>query len=115
MLKKSGLRFEGEADFFPTADLYLFTYGRIEAQRFRLRRGLPPYERVYGFRSEMAALQELQQIVGDQEILSLELSNEAYYHGDTALCSFGANRQSLLAYFNALTIPSAERLIPGCN
>ncbi len=103
-------RFEGEADFFPVANLYLFTYGRIKAQRFRLRRGLPPYERVYGFRSEMAALRELQQIVGDKEILPLELSNEAYYHGDTALCSFGANRQFLLTYLDALTKPSVEQL-----
>ena len=43
-------RFEGEADFFPAGKRYLFTYGRIEAQRFRFRLGMPPYERVYGFR-----------------------------------------------------------------
>jgi N-dimethylarginine dimethylaminohydrolase len=103
-------RFEGEADFFPVADLYLFTYGRIEAQRFRLRLGMPPYERVYGFRSEIAALKELQRIVGNREILPLELGNEAYYHGDTALCSFGPSRQFLLGYLEALTRPAAERL-----
>lgn len=103
-------RFEGEADFFPVADWYLFTYGRIEVQRFRLRLGVPPYERVYGLRSEIAALGELQRVVGDKEILPLELCNEAYYHGDTALCSFGASRQFLLAYLEALTKPAAERL-----
>jgi len=103
-------RFEGEADFFPVGDLYIFTYGRIETQRFRLRLGIPPYERVYGFRSEIAALEELQPIVGNREILPLELGNEAYYHGDTALCSFGPTRQFLLAYLEALTQPSAGRL-----
>jgi N-dimethylarginine dimethylaminohydrolase len=35
--------FEGEADFFPVGQRYLFTYGRMETQRFRLRVGIPPY------------------------------------------------------------------------
>ena len=103
-------RFEGEADFFPVGDLHIFTHGRIETQRFRLRLGVPPYERVYGFRSETAALKELQRIVGNREILPLELGNEAYYHGDTVLCSFGENRQFLLAYLEALTRSSTEQL-----
>lgn len=103
-------RFEGEADFFPVGNHYLFTYGRVEAQRFRFRFGLPPYERVYGFRSEMGALTELQQVVGDSEIVALELCNEAYYHGDTALCAFGLNRQIVLAYLEALTPAARSRL-----
>lgn len=103
-------RFEGEADFFPVGDRYLFTYGRIESQRFRLRVGLPPYERVYGFRSEVSALDELQQIVGERGVLPLELRNEAYYHGDTLLCAFGPNLRFLLAYLPALTPESVTRL-----
>ncbi|HXG19341.1 MAG TPA: arginine deiminase-related protein [Methylomirabilota bacterium] len=105
-------RFEGEADFFPVGSRYLFTYGRVETQRFRLRFGVPPYERVYGFRSEEGALAELQAIVGEREIIPLELCNEAYYHGDTALCAFGPERRFLLAYLEALTPASRARLVP---
>jgi len=103
-------RFEGEADFFPVGSRYFFTYGRVETQRFRLRLGLPPYERVYGFRSEIGALTELQQTVGDQEIIPLELCNEAYYHGDTALCACGPERQVVLAYLEALMPEARMRL-----
>jgi N-dimethylarginine dimethylaminohydrolase len=103
-------RFEGEADFFPFADRYLFTYGRVERQRFRLRWGIPPYERVYGFRSERGASAELKHIVAGKEIVPLELCNEAHYHGDTVLCAFGSERQFLLAYLEALTPLAVERL-----
>jgi N-dimethylarginine dimethylaminohydrolase len=103
-------RCEGEADFFPVGQRYLFTYGRVEAQRFRLRFGLPPYERVYGFRSEKGALAELQQVVGDREIIPLELRDEAYYHGDTALCACGPERCFLLVYLEALVPTAAEQL-----
>jgi N-dimethylarginine dimethylaminohydrolase len=105
-------RFEGEADFFPVGSRYLFTYGRVETQRFRLRFGVPPYARVYGFRSERGALAELQAIAGEKEIVPLELCNEAYYHGDTALCAFGPERRFLLAYLDALTPESRARLVP---
>src|SRR5713226_1934540 len=103
-------RFEGEADFFPVGGRYLFTYGRVEVQRFRFRLGIPPYERVYGFRSEISALPELQQFVTDTEVVSLELRDEAYYHGDTALCAFGPERRFLLAYLDALMPAAADRL-----
>lgn len=103
-------RFEGEADFFPVGERYLFTYGQVEAQRFRLRWGMPPYERVYGFRSEIGALAELQQIATDKEIVPLELCDEAYYHGDTTLCAFGPQRRFLLAYIKALKPSAVERL-----
>jgi N-dimethylarginine dimethylaminohydrolase len=103
-------RFEGEADFFPVGRRYVFTYGRVEAQRFRFRLGIPPYERVYGFRSEIGALTELQQIADEKEIVPLELRDEAYYHGDTALCTFGPERRFLLAYLDALMPAAVERL-----
>jgi N-dimethylarginine dimethylaminohydrolase len=103
-------RFEGEADFFPVGNRYVFTYGRVETQRFRLRWGLPPYQRVYGFRSEIGALTELQQIVTPTEVVPLELCDEAYYHGDTVLCAFGPEREFLLAYLEALMPRSAQRL-----
>jgi N-dimethylarginine dimethylaminohydrolase len=108
--KRLQARFEGEADFFPVGNRYLFTYGRMETQRFRLRLGIPPYERVYGFRSEIGALAELQQIAAGKEVLALELRDEAYYHGDTTLCAFGPERRFLLAYLEALMPLAAQRL-----
>jgi N-dimethylarginine dimethylaminohydrolase len=96
-------RFEGEADFFPAGRFMLFTYGTIERQRFVPRLGLPPWRRIYGFRSEAAALSELASIATGREILPLELCLEAHYHGDTVLCSFGPQREYLLAYLEGLT------------
>ncbi len=104
-------RFEGEADFFPVGDdLFLFTYGALERQRFVPRWGIPPYERRYGFRSERAALKEISALVPDREVLPLELRLEAFYHGDTCLAAFGANRGMVLAYLEALTPDSQRRL-----
>jgi N-dimethylarginine dimethylaminohydrolase len=103
-------RFEGEADFFPAASLMLFTHGVIERQRFVPCFGIPPWKRVYGFRSETAALDELRLIVGERPVLELELCLEAHYHGDTVLCSFGAEREFLLAYMTGLTVPSQQRV-----
>jgi N-dimethylarginine dimethylaminohydrolase len=103
-------RFEGEADFFPVGQRYLFTYGRVETQRFRLRLGIPPYERVYGFRSEIGALEELRKLAVEKEIIPLELCEEAYYHGDTVLCAFGPQRQFLLAYLEGLMPVAVEHL-----
>jgi N-dimethylarginine dimethylaminohydrolase len=103
-------RFEGEADFFPAGSFMLFTHGVIERQRFVPCFGIPPWKRVYGFRSETAALDELRFIVGDSPVLELELGLEAHYHGDTVLCSFGAEREFLLAYMAGLTMQSRERM-----
>jgi len=103
-------RFEGEADFFPAGSFMLFTRGVIERQRFVPRFGIPPWKRVYGFRSETAALDELRLIAGERPVLELELCLEAHYHGDTVLCSFGAEREFLLAYMAGLTTQSRARL-----
>lgn len=103
-------RFEGEADFFPAGRFMLFTHGRIERQRFAPRMGIPPWRRIYGFRSERGALDELARAVNGRPIIALELCLEAHYHGDTVLCSFGPAREFLLAYMPGLTAPSRERL-----
>jgi arginine dihydrolase len=103
-------RFEGEADFFPAAGFMLFTHGRVERQRFVPRIGIPPWRRVYGFRSDSSAAEELARAVNHRPIHSLELRLEAHYHGDTVLCSFGPRREYLLAYMEGLTAPSRERL-----
>jgi N-dimethylarginine dimethylaminohydrolase len=105
-----GPRFEGEADFFPAGGFMIFTHGRVERQRFVPRFGLPPWRRVYGFRSELAALEELREIVAGRPILPVELILEAHYHGDTALCSFGPEREFLLAYLEGLSPESRDRL-----
>ena len=104
-------RFEGEADFFPAGGYMIFTYGRIERQRFVPRLGIPPWKRIYGFRSEASALTELERIASDRPILALELCLEAYYHGDTLLCSFGPERKFLMAYMEGLTAESRARLL----
>ena len=96
-------RFEGEADLFPAADLYLFTHGALRRQRFVPRLGWPPWRRIYGFRSEPLALDEIEAIRRlESVVLRAELTDERYYHGDTCLCSFGPKRAALLAYLPAL-------------
>jgi N-dimethylarginine dimethylaminohydrolase len=103
-------RFEGEADFIPAGDYLLFTHGRIERQRFVLSFGLPPWKRIYGFRSDLRALDELTKIAATHTILPLELCLEAHYHGDTVLCSFGRKREFLIAYIEGLAPTSRETL-----
>ncbi len=96
-------RFEGEADFFPVAGHHVFTYGRLENQRFVPAWGIPPWKRVYGFRSDRRVEPLLRAIVDPRPILEIELLVEAHYHGDTALCAFGPDRKHLLAYHAAIT------------
>ena len=103
-------RFEGEADFFPAGKFMLFTYGVVERQRFAPRLGIPPWKRIYGFRSTQNALTELRKIAGERAILPLELALEAHYHGDTVLCSFGPRPEFLLAYLDGLGPLSRDRL-----
>lgn len=105
-------RFEGEADFFPAGHYMLFTYGGIERQRFVPRLGWPPWKRVYGFRSEIGALDELRAITSGHELIPIRLCRETHYHGDTVLCSFGPGRKFLMAYMEALA-PEAGSALRG--
>ena len=43
------------------------------------------------------------------EFIDLELMQESHYHGDTVFCSFGENREHLLAYLEGLTPESRDR------
>jgi N-dimethylarginine dimethylaminohydrolase len=95
-------RFEGEADFFPAGDLHLLTHGRVEKQRFVPALSIPPWKRVYGFRTDVRVRQVIEQCVAPREILEIPLVLEAHYHGDTALCAFGTGRRHLLAYREAI-------------
>ncbi len=104
-------RFEGEADFFPVGDVYLFTCGRLEKQRFVPALGFPPWKRVYGFRSDARLEPRLGEIVAPKPVHRFELVLEAHYHGDTALCAFGARREHLLAYRAALAPEQWPRLV----
>jgi len=104
------LRFEGEADFFPAGDFYLLTHGRIERQRFVPALGIPPWRRVYGFRTDERVEPTLGRIVQPRPVLRLELVLEAHYHGDTALCAFGPGRRHLLVYKRALAPASLALL-----
>ncbi len=91
-------RFEGEADFFPAGDVHLLTHGRVQAQRFVPTWGIPPWKRVYGFRTDVGVEPTLHSAIGDRPILRIPLTLEAHYHGDTVLCAFGPGRNHLLAY-----------------
>ena len=106
----SRYRMEGEADFFPVAGGYLLTHGRIERQRFGPAFRLPPWRRVYGFRTDAAVEPLLAELVKPPPVLRIELVQEAHYHGDTALCAFGPGRRHLLAWRPALAPGAWERL-----
>jgi len=99
-------RMEGEADFFPVAGHYLLTFGGIEKQRFVPALAIPPWKRVYGFRTDVAAEPLLRELVAPAGVHRIQLVLEAHYHGDTALCAFGPRREHLLVYRAALA--------PGC-
>ena len=96
-------RFEGEADFFPAGDAHLLTHGRLERQRFVPAWGLPPWKRVYGFRTDVAVEERLAPMVAPRPIVRIELTLETHYHGDTVLCAFGPGRRFLLGYRAGIT------------
>jgi N-dimethylarginine dimethylaminohydrolase len=103
-------RMEGEADFFPSGERYLLTHGGIERQRFVPAWGLPPWRRVYGFRTDRRVEHVLAPVVAPKEVLALELVLEAHYHGDTALCAFGPGRRHLLVHPAALAPEGLARV-----
>jgi N-dimethylarginine dimethylaminohydrolase len=92
------LRFEGEADFFPAGEVYLLTHGRLEQQRFVPTWGIPPWKRVYGFRTDVRVEDILAPRVAPKRVVRVGLLLETHYHGDTALCAFGPDRRFLLGY-----------------
>ena len=94
---------EGEADFFPAGDVHLLTHGHLERQRFVPAWGIPPWKRVYGFRTDIGVEPLLQQTIGERQILRIELTLETNYHGDTVLCAFGPGRNHLLGYREGIT------------
>lgn len=98
----TSLRYEGEADFFPVGDVYILTHGKLETQRFVPTFGIPPWKRVYGFRTDVRVKELLAPAVAPKPVLVIGLVLEAHYHGDTALCAFGPRREFLLAYRNAI-------------
>jgi len=104
------LRFEGEADFFPAGAVHLLTHGQLEDQRFVAQLAFPPWKRVYGFRTDARVLPFLAALIAPRPVLRVELVLEAHYHGDTALCAFGPQREHLLAWRPAIAAESWERL-----
>jgi N-dimethylarginine dimethylaminohydrolase len=113
-------RFEGEADFFPAGDVHVLTHGRLERQRFQPALAFPPWRRVYGFRTDVGVAGILEALVAPREVVRVELSLEAHYHGDTVLCAFGPGREFVLGYragirdasWTALSDLFGDRLIP---
>lgn len=104
------LAFEGEADFFPAGDAYLFSYGDIVPTGFRPALAWPPYRYRFSHRSDRRNLPALQKIVGPKPVIEVYLTDEKYYHGDTALFATGKDREYLLAYLPAMDESSRERL-----
>ena len=104
------LRFEGEADFFPADDFYLLTHGTLERQRFVPTFAIPPWKRVYGFRTDVRVEPLLAPKVSPMPIMKIGLVLEAHYHGDTALCAFGRGRRQLLVYRNAIDPKDMKKL-----
>ena len=102
--------FEGEADFIPVGDLFLFTYGQLERPRWVFRAGFPPYRRVYGFRSDYRMLPALRTVVHPKEVVLLELADERHYHGDTVLYPFGPRNEHLMVYLDGLAPEGAQAL-----
>lgn len=103
-------RFEGEADFFPAGDVYLFTYGTLERQRFVPHLGIPPWKRVYGFRTDERVAEILARKIAPLPVVKIGLVLEAHYHGDTALCAFGPRRNDLLVYRDAIAPGDMKKL-----
>jgi len=117
MIRKTGFDihtafyiFEGEADFFPCGEFYIFSYGKIVPTGFRQRKGFPPWYYRFSHRSDAGNKGVLQEIVGKTPIIRIRLMDTRYYHGDVAMFAFGPNREYLLAYLEAMDKPSRERL-----
>jgi N-dimethylarginine dimethylaminohydrolase len=102
--------FEGEADFFPCADFFIFSYGTVRSTGFRPRLGWPPLRYQFSHRSDERNVKMLQKIVCDKPVVKIFLSDVRYYHGDTCLFAFGRNREYLLAYLPALARESQDEL-----
>jgi N-dimethylarginine dimethylaminohydrolase len=90
--------------------VYLLTHGRLENQRWVPRVGIPPWKRIYGFRTDARVESFLAPLVAPRAVLRVELVLEAHYHGDTAVCAFGARREHLLVWRPALAPESFGRL-----
>jgi len=102
--------FEGEADFFPCGEFFIFTYGDIVPTGFRLRLGVPPWRYRFSHRSDVRNIEILRKIVSPHPVLGVKLADVRYYHGDTALFAFGPKHEHLLAYLDALEPSSADYL-----
>ncbi len=102
--------FEGEADFFPCDDFYIFSYGKIVPTGFRPVVGWLPYRYQFSHRSDRRNKETLQKIVGNREIIEVYLTDERYYHGDTVMFALGVRREYLLAYRAAMDSASWDRL-----
>jgi len=103
-------RFEGEAEFFPAGSRYIFTYGAVKPQKFVPKLAIPPWTRVYGFRTERHAMDELKTFLpAGTEIVDFELIEESHYHGDTVFCSYGKSREHVIVYPDGLAPESRER------
>lgn len=101
--------FEGEADFFPCGDFFIFSYGEIMPTGFRPRLGFPPWQYQFSHRSDERNLSFLKSAV-QREVIPVRLTDTRFYHGDTVFFAFGPKRESLLAYLEAVDPGSRAEL-----
>ncbi len=109
-LEEAPFLFEGEADFFPAGEFFIFTFGKIVPTGFRPAAGLPPWRYQFSHRSDARNAEFLRKLVAPVNVLPVKLVDTRYYHGDTAFFAFGPKREYLLAYFGACDRESADRL-----
>ena len=109
-LKSLPYSFEGEADFFPCGDFYIFCHGKIVPTGFRPSWGFPPYRYQFSHRTDQRNLKSLEEVVTPVPIIQVKLTQPKYYHGDTSLFAFGPHREYLLCYLDAIDPDSQTRL-----
>jgi len=112
-------QFEGEADFFPCGNFYIFSHGDLVETGFKPCLDFPPYRFQFSHRSDVRNLDALKKIVAE-DVVSVKLIDTRYYHGDTAMFACGIKREYLFVYLNAIDEESqnvlrkrlGNRLIP---
>ncbi len=109
-LEEAPFAFEGEADFFPCGEFFIFTYGDIMPTGFAPRIGIPPWRYRFSHRTDARNAEFLRKLVSPVPVLPLKLTDTRYYHGDTALWACGPDRKFLFAYPPAFERDSWERL-----
>ncbi len=102
--------FEGESDFIPVNDAYIFAYGDIVSTGFRPTLSFPPWRYQFSHKSDERNISQLRHIVKKKKVIPIKLIDPNFYHGEMAMFAFGRHRENLLAYLPAMDDESQIRL-----